>query len=516
MGRSFSTVTPARVQAMQLPASVYSAKLDRHYEVFSRAGKLFQSEYQTSADGQEIFRNTHEVKWLIGAGTNGFNGIVQRDRFMFETPMAFYTTSKKWDLSPGYELEDLGFNRAIVKRCITCHSGQPGPGEKGAEASDFAPAGQTPIGCENCHGPGAVHVRTMSTHSASAHGKGIVNPDRLSADLENEICMSCHESGDSSVPMPGKSFRDFRPGTPLADTLSILMVPPSRTGNNEGDHVQYSFEMSMSMCFRASAGQLRCATCHDPHVEPTHDEAPEWFNARCMQCHASRTCTAPLESRHQTKPADNCIACHMPRRPEAQIAHLSLTNHRILMQPGEPWPDSAFQLTTSSLPDLVYLDRPPGHTDDPPKISLLAAYREIADRRPEYRSAYLKTLSELDQAEPENAVVQMELGHRDLDDGAFDQAIGHLQHSIQLDPNQAKSYAYLSEAQAQRERLAEAIAASEKAVSLDPYDELFQKALIDRLIAAKQYDKALAAMEHYMDAFPEDGEMRRMLDFIRK
>ena len=87
---------------------------------------------------------------------------------------------------------------------------------------------------------------------------------------------------------------------------------------------------------------------------------------------------------------------------------------------------------------------------------------------------------------------------------------------MELDPNRAVGFSYLSEALAQQDQPEDAIAASEKAVSLDPYNALFQKALIDRLIAAKKYDKALAAMGHYLQLFPEDSFMRNMLEFANQ
>jgi len=85
-------------------------------------------------------------------------------------------------------------------------------------------------------------------------GSQIVNPERLTAELENDICMSCHESGDSHALKPGKKYDDFRPGTPLDNTVSIFMVPRRRDDPDNGDHVQHYYEMSMSKCFRASAG----------------------------------------------------------------------------------------------------------------------------------------------------------------------------------------------------------------------------------------------------------------------
>src|SRR5438105_8155777 len=42
---------------------------------------------------------------------------------------------------------------------------------------------------------------------------------------------------------PGKDYKDFRPGTPLDDTLSILMVPPDRKStrlNSSHEWISYA------------------------------------------------------------------------------------------------------------------------------------------------------------------------------------------------------------------------------------------------------------------------------------
>jgi predicted CXXCH cytochrome family protein len=516
MGRSFFSVTPSVIRSFPLPASIYSQAFDRHYDVFSRDGKLYQSEYQTAPDGKDIFRNTREIESIVGSGANGFNGLVRRGDGLFEAPVAFYSSTKRWDLSPGYEHTDLGFNRAVPSGCITCHTGQPGPAGEGGGLFDLALPEQSAIGCENCHGPGAAHVDAMRRKNPGHRDLHIVNPDNLTASLENDICMSCHEAADARVPRPGKTFRDFRPGTPLDDTMFVLMVPPRPEEPNDTDHVQHYFQMSMSRCFQASGGQMRCTSCHDPHVEPTHEQAPAFFNAKCMSCHTSHGCTAPTAVRSQTTPADNCIGCHMPRRDTTEISHSSLTNHRILARPGEKWPERLFRLTTASLPDLVYLNRSEGRVEEPPALSLLEAYRELSGRRPEYRTAYLKTLANLETSQPENAQVQLELGQRDLDNGVPEEAIDHLRHSLRLDPKRADTYATLSRALAAHNQPDEAIAASEKAIALDPINALYQKELIDGLIEAKQYDRAIATMEHYLDVFPEDSTMRKMLAIAKE
>jgi Flp pilus assembly protein TadD len=516
MGRSLTVASANVIQSLPIPAAFDSESLDRHFEVFSSEGKLYQSESQATTNGSDIFRDTRAMQWIIGAGANGYGALLQRSNYLFEAPLSYYTKTHKWELSPGYEGNDIGFSRTIQAGCISCHSGRAYPTDQNTGRYTPTPFSETSIGCENCHGPGARHLLAVSRGGSLVHGPQIVNPGRLSSELENDICMSCHEAGDARVLKPGKTYQDFRPGTPLDDTFSILMVPLKRDDADDRDHVQHYFEMSMSKCFRATAGQLRCASCHDPHVEPSQSEAPVFFNAKCAGCHTSRACTLPLPARQQTKPADNCIGCHMPQREETETAHTSLTNHRILIRQGEPWPEEAFQQTSASLPDLVHLNRASSETDEVPALTALEAYREIAERKPEYAAAYQRILSDLERTDPDHAEVQQGLGKRELDGGNLQQAVFQLRRAIQLDPDQGPPQAYLSEALAQLNQLDDAIDASEKAVSIDPFNPLFRKALIDRLIAAKRYDKAIAAMDLYMELFPEDNFMRKMLKIAQE
>ena len=515
MGRSLAPVTAETIRALPLPGDFYNATLDRHFRVSRSQGTLVESEYQTGPGGEEIFRNTQPMGWKIGAGLNGYGFLLRRGDYLFEAPLSYFTSAKAWQMSPGYENQDNGFSRPVLAGCISCHSGRPNPAD--ADTGKFAskPFTQTAIGCENCHGPGAAHVSAMKLGGEKRDFK-IVNPNKLTASLENDICMSCHEAGDVRVPKPGKTYQDFRPGTPLDGTLSIFMAPFKPSDAESVDHVQHYFEMSMSKCFRGTSGELRCATCHDPHFEPTKAEAPKFFNQRCMACHTSASCKLPMEAREKTSPGDNCIGCHMPMRAQTGMAHTSLTNHRILARPGEPWPDAAFAQTTPALPDLVHLNRVAGHEDNLPLLSLLEAYRELSETRPEYKPAYEKTLSELEQTDPDHEEVQEALGRRDMGAGEFSEAIPHFQRATAFNPTRAQPYSNLAQALSRVGQLEDAVTASRKAVTLDPYKALYQKVLIDCLIAAKRYDEATAAMENYVKLFPEDSLMRKMLDLAKQ
>jgi predicted Zn-dependent protease len=128
----------------------------------------------------------------------------------------------------------------------------------------------------------------------------------------------------------------------------------------------------------------------------------------------------------------------------------------------------------------------------------------------------LKTLAELEQADPDSALVQQALGYQALRDGELPKALEHLRRSIELDPQVALNYAYLSEALKQNNEIDAAITTAEKAVSLEPYNPLLQKALIDRLLAAKQPRRAEAALERYLEVFPQDTSMRELLHRVRQ
>src|SRR6266702_3012838 len=192
MGRSMSQVTPALITTLRTSGSVENKNPDLHLEVYARDGKLYQTEFEMG-DGKEIFRDTHEVEWMIGAGENGFGGLVKRDNYIFQAPLSFYSKPQAWGLSPGYEFGNYGFNRPILPACIFCHSGRPNAVLEGNGRFENPPFAELAIGCENCHGPGLSHVVAIETGLASYQGRdsSIVNPARLPPALADNICMSC-------------------------------------------------------------------------------------------------------------------------------------------------------------------------------------------------------------------------------------------------------------------------------------------------------------------------------------
>lgn len=512
-----SQVTPQFLDQTLTFASFKDERLNRRFEVYAKQGNLYQSEAGMGTDGKPTFQSARRIEWIIGAGVNGFGAILQQDNHLFQAPLSFYSQPNSWAPSPGYEFTDLGFNRPITPGCIFCHSGRPNP-VAGSDGQFDSPAFfELAIGCESCHGPGAAHVKAMQNPRAQQKSNpisnaAIVNPARLTPYLVDNICMACHQTGDARVLKPGKTYQDIRPGRPLDETLSIMMVPPTREAPPTADHVEHYYSMTLSKCYRASQGRLSCITCHDPHVEPSREEAPKYFAAKCLTCHTNQSCKLPIEIRMQKQPANDCIGCHMPKRDIQVISHSSATNHRIVATPDEPFPDVTFQQTTASLPDLIHLNPAPGkEAVPPPLLTLLEAYGDLAESKPEYISSYLKVLDQLEKTQPDVPLVQSVLGRKDLKEGNYTSAVRHLRRAIELGPPVATTYADLADALTHLGETEEILPLIEKAIDLDPFSPAARKMQIVRLIQLKQYPKALEALKQYIEIFPQDDFMRRML-----
>jgi hypothetical protein len=410
----------------------------------------------------------------------------------------------------------LGFNRPILAGCIFCHSGRANPVPETNGQYEDPPFFEASIGCENCHGPGAVHIRAMQHHPGATRDLQIINPARLSPYLADNICMACHQTGDVRVLRPGKSYGDFRPGRPLDEVLSIFLVPPTRESPPDADHVEHYYSMTLSKCYRSSNGRMSCLSCHDPHDQPKPSEVPAYYARKCLACHTNNSCKIPLATRLRGAPPNDCVGCHMPKRDIQVISHSTATNHRIVATLTEPFPDATFHATTPALPDLIHLNPEPDLKEDrPAPLTLLQAYGELAATKSQYVARYLDLLSQLEKTQPDNAMVEAAVGRRDLKAGNFTSAAKHLQHTTELASPSATTCADLADALAQLGRREEAVSWLQKSIGLDPFNPFAQRSLIVQLIDLQRYAQARAALEHYVQVFPHDTLMRQMLDKAR-
>jgi hypothetical protein len=384
MGRSASIPSQDDLQSLAKPITFANSTLDRTYSVYTRDGKMYQEESQRDSKGQLVFSETHEIAYVVGAGEVGKSYLIGKDDAFFVSPISFYTRINGWDLSPGYETSLFrDFTRPALELCVDCHTGQPRfvpdkPNHFQQPAFRFLS-----IGCERCHGPGAIHVKQRK-EGAPLEGPidyDIVNPATMPAEIRDDVCAQCHFLGDARVLRPGKNDLDFRPGTPLDKAVAIFSVPAKVKGNRFTALDQFE-QLKLSRCAIASKGRLGCITCHDPHVQLHGADAAEDFRDRCLTCHKVESCRAPSARRQSTSPPDSCVTCHMPKEQLQNISHASATDHRILRNPSENL-QARDQVLPSPSEDLVYDPRPLGFENAKPDMrSLALAYPQVAGHYP--------------------------------------------------------------------------------------------------------------------------------------
>lgn len=513
MGRSMSLPdVPSQWEKVPKPVTVYDKQIGRYFEVVRQGSELYQSEYALDSTGQEVFRHTEKIAFVVGTGANGFSYLVQRGHYLFQAPLSFYSKTKSWDLSPAHE---LGFDRAIVTACIVCHSGQPQPVLNRNGLFGRPPFKELAIGCERCHGPGQLHVevRSKGTPLNGSTDLSIVNPARLPHWLADNICMQCHEQADARVLQRGRDFLDFRPGTPLNETVAIFKVPLRRGRDAESPLLNHYYLMTLAKCYRASKGGMACITCHDPHQQPSAQESPAYYREKCFQCHTNGSCPLPLTTRLREVPPNDCAGCHMPKESLRTISHSALTDHRIVVSRGERYPDEAFERNPGSA-ELIHLNAEPGKAEPQvPTLTMLLAYAQVRDTSSTYRQHYLELLDQVAGTEKDNIEVLDLLARHALDQAhpASTEAIRDLSRAIQLGSTWPPDYDLLALLLAQASQFTEAISILEGGIALDPYTSSFYTSLAACYRSIGKKDEAVQVLREGLELFPGDVEMHGLL-----
>jgi hypothetical protein len=292
--------------------------------------------------GKPLFDRKMSVDVAIGSGARGHSFLTNKDGYLYQTPISWYSQKGIWDLSPGFAPGAIS-GRPITAECLFCHANHTEPVE-GYQNRYQEPVVTGAIGCERCHGPGELHAKTRSaTELLTPIDYTIVNPKHLEPRLREAVCQQCHLEGEARILPRGRHLFNFRPGLPLESCLSIF-VHKAEDGM-DGRAVNHVEQMYSSRCFKASAGkdQLGCISCHDAHAPPS--ERIAYFRQACLKCHRHEgeagtapggkaayapACSQPLEIRRVNNKEDSCIDCHMQRFKPRDIVHVAQTDHRIL------------------------------------------------------------------------------------------------------------------------------------------------------------------------------------------
>jgi tetratricopeptide (TPR) repeat protein len=199
----------------------------------------------------------------------------------------------------------------------------------------------------------------------------------------------------------------------------------------------------------------------------------------------------------------------MPKRAVATIAHSTLTNHRIVRNVND-LPPLQTNAATDEMSGLVHVNATPGRPL--PLITLLQAYGQLIDQRPEYARKFNELLDRTSQENGDDPLVLAMLGRSALRSNSIDDAIRYLTHSIERGSIAPGVFEDLGEALARAGRPADALSALQRGIQLAPFaPELYKSAAL-QYVALGQRDEAVRTLNFYLGLFPQDDFIRQLLE----
>ncbi len=272
---------------------------------------------------------TQPIDIVTGSGRKGQTYLYWAGDLLFELPVSYWTASRAWINSPGYQDGTAHFDRVIAPQCLECHASYFSPEAPPVNRFDRTQV-VLGIGCERCHGPGAEHVRreqqSPRPHTGSA-AEAIINPARLARERQIDVCALCH-AGAGEALAPALSFQ---PGDVLADYVRSPALVPDAPLDVHTNQVQL---LRDSKCFQSSG--MTCSTCHDTHTQQRDTAA---LSSKCLGCHAPKAC--PKDKTLHAAIKTRCVECHMPLQQSSTLfsdnsgEHLApmIRTHRIAIYP---------------------------------------------------------------------------------------------------------------------------------------------------------------------------------------
>jgi hypothetical protein len=529
---------PRELARVSQPVTVFNPKSNRYYTVYQDRGNMIQSAYELDKSGRRIYNVAHKIDYVAGGERTGYSYLYREGAWLFQAPLSFYAPSKTWELSPGYPVDDVGFTRVMTTGCLVCHNGQPDPEPKRDGMYKEPPFrfGELGIGCEACHGPGALHVKEMQAKKGRVLGPNevdtsIVNPAKISPRVADDICRECHQAGDAVALYPGKTDLDYRPGTPLSDTMAIVKRPIKPEQREEANRLEAnppirgSLEqplwwknstLELSRCYQESHGRLTCSTCHSTHHLPSPGEERAAYRAACLTCHQVTSCALKPDDKTRVAAGDYCIECHMEKRPVAGIAHSNDTKHRIVRYPGQPLPEVAFEQPRPDLPGLLWMNRPAGQPNAQiPGPAQLEAYWTVARKDPSLWPYWFKKLDELSKSlagDPTvlNSLGAVELAQKKDNARAADDFAGALKQGSE----EPTTFLNLATALQNLGRGPDAEAVLQRGVAAYPYSGPLVARLAQQYFSAGQAWRAQDLVHQYRAVFPEDPLLRAVQEHL--
>ncbi len=260
------------------------------------------------------------VDYVLGSGHHGFSMLGKDEKGVdCSLRLSYYPPGKSWSMTGGFNPHPtdphsfLGesLSEENVRSCLNCHSTRffLEKERKGPEVADKG------IGCERCHGPGELHLRSVKTGFPEL---AIARPKIASPAQRMTLCGQCH-AANGGIPPSDPRFIRFQSTT-----------------------------LTYSRCYTESGGRLDCIGCHNPHKDA--ETSPVFYELRCLSCHqANKTEAIKTEDlRYEpvsapacpVNPTKACLECHMPKVDKV-MPFSTFTDHHIRIRRSEPRPGTS-------------------------------------------------------------------------------------------------------------------------------------------------------------------------------
>lgn len=187
------------------------------------------------------------------------------------------------------------------------------------------------VDCEQCHGPGSLHVQAGG-YSKESKDKIVSFRDR-NAEEANGACLSCHSKSDhvrnwfssahAAQDLKCTTCHTIHAAEATGDRGTLTMLSTGETSQPRALESRRSLNDKCLQCHRKQEaqadlpyhhpireGKMTCLDCHDPHGgSAANGLLTANKNELCFQCHAEFQ--GPFSYQHPPVTED-CMKCHSP------------------------------------------------------------------------------------------------------------------------------------------------------------------------------------------------------------
>jgi tetratricopeptide (TPR) repeat protein len=235
---------------------------------------------------------------------------------------------------PGDPLHWTGIGQNWNTTCADCHSTNLHKNYDPDKNTYHTSWQEINVSCEECHGPGSVHVELAKRKSPfwdRKIGYGLPNLKNKLLSTQLETCAKCHARRY-------QIHENFRSGKPFFDYYEPVVLA-NTLYQPDGQILDEVYEYDSFLQSKMHANHVKCSDCHDPHSLKLKFEG----NRLCAQCHDPAKFDTEAHHHHKDGTAGaQCINCHMATRMYMVIDERRDHSFRI------PRPDLSVALGTSN------------------------------------------------------------------------------------------------------------------------------------------------------------------------